>query len=309
MWHIVAIATVAVWGTTFVSSKTLLDHGLSPTEIFIYRFFIAYVVMWAVTILGGRSKRRSIRPKLLADSPKDELITMVLGLTGGTVYFIFENTALITTLSSNVALLVGTAPIWTAILSKVFYPKTKMGANIWIGTVLALAGCALVIFNGKFTFDISNPVGYLLSLAAAASWAVYSLCVRSMSERYPASFITRKVFFWGVVTAIPFMYIPATGTGRFNFEVLMKPAVWGNLLFLGLVASMACYALWNVVIREIGMVRSSNYLYLGPVFTMIAAGIMLGDPITWVAITGFFVIVSGLWLAEHGFRFGIRKKV
>lgn len=294
--HLAAMLIVAVWGATFVSSKILLDNGLSPTEIFIYRFFLAYVGMWFF------SPR-----KLFSDSVRDELLMVVLGVAGGSVYFVFENTALqIGTLSSTVSLLVATAPIWTAILSKALYPRERVGAKLWVGTMLAMAGCAMVIFNGRFTLDLSNPAGYLLSLAAAMSWAVYSLVVRNLSDRYPSAFITRKVFFWGVVTAIPFMYIPVTGTGHFSFEVLVRPAAWGNLLFLGLVASLACYAIWNVVIKRIGVVRSSNYHYLNPAFTMVAAWLVLDERITWAAIGGFVLIVVGLWFAERGLDF--RKK-
>lgn len=304
-FHIVAIFAVAVWGATFVSSKTAIDNGLSPTELFIYRFLIAYVVMWFF------SPR-----KLFANSWKDELKMMVVGLTGGSVYFIFENTALaLGTDTSSVSLLVATAPIWTAVLTKIVYPKTSMGANMWVGTVVALVGCALIIFNGKFELSIGNPVGFLLSLAAAVSWAVYGLTVKSLSAKYDPNFITRKVFFWGVVTAVPFMYIPATGfnpmtgtVGVFNFQALAMPAVWGNVLFLGLIASMACYALWNVVINKLGMVKSSNYLYLSPAFTMVASMIFLDSRITWVATGGFVLIVGGLILAEKGFTLGLRLR-
>jgi drug/metabolite transporter (DMT)-like permease len=247
--------------------------------------------------------------KLVADSVKDEMMMMVTGLMGVSVYFIFENTALeMNTLLSNVSLLVATAPVWTALLSKIIYPKLKTGANMWIGTFVALAGCAFVIFNGRFSLDISNPAGFALSLAAAMSWATYSLVIKNLSNRYESTFITRKVFFWGVVTAIPFMYIPLTGTGRFNFAALAVPEVWGNLLFLGLVASLACYALWNVVINKLGMVKSSNYLYLSPAFTIIASRLFQNEAITWVAIGGFLLIIGGLWIAEHGFRVGFKKK-
>lgn len=287
-FHIVALLTVAVWGTTFVSSKTLLNHGLSPTEIFIYRFLIAYVAMW---FFASR--------KLFSNSVKDELLMAVVGFTGGTVYFIFENTAILSTPTSNVSLIVSTAPIWTAILAKIAWPNERLGTKLWIGTAVAMCGTALVIFNGKFDIDISSPAGYALSFAAAISWAVYSLVVRNLSTRYSPVFITRKVFFYGVLTAIPFMFIPATGTGKFNFAALSEPVVWGNLAFLGLVASMACFALWNVVIKKIGIVKSANYQYLSPAFTMITAGMFLDEKITLYAIVGFVLIVGGLWIADR----------
>lgn len=283
-WHIAAVLTIAVWGTTFVSTKVLINNSLTPTEIFTYRFFLAYVAIWPF------SPR-----KLFAGNLRDELLMVAAGFTGGSLYFIAENSALEGTLTSNVSLLVCTAPIWTAILSRLFYPKDRVGGGFWIGTTVALAGTALVIFNGSFILDI-NPAYDILSIVAALSWAAYSIIMRGLGGRYSNMFITRKVFFWGLVTLVPFMVLPGAD---YHPEILARPAVWGNLLFLGLVASLACFAIWNRVMKEIGVVSSSNYIYLNPAFTMLTAWLVLDERITWIAIGGLMLIVGGLWLAER----------
>lgn len=282
-WHVAAVVTIAVWGTTFVSTKVLIQNGLSPAEIFTYRFLPAYVAAWFF------SPRR-----LWADSWRDELLMMAVGFTGGSLYFITENTALESAPASNVSLLVCTAPIWTALLSRLFYPREGLGGRLWLGTAAAMAGSALVIFNGNFVLRLS-PAGDMLSIAAALSWAFYSIIMRGLGERYSTMFITRKVFFWGLVTLIPFLFLPGTD---YNPGALTEPAVWSNLLFLGLVASFVCFAVWNRVIKEIGVVSSSNYIYLNPVFTMAAAAMVLGERITWIAVVGLVLIAAGLWLAE-----------
>ncbi len=253
---------MAVWGTTFVSTKVLIQNGLSPTEIFTYRFVLAYVV---ICFFSPR--------KLWSDSWRDEALMAAVGLTGGSLYFITENTALETTLASNVSFLVCSAPVWTALLSRVFTPREeRFGSGLWLGTLAAMAGSALVIFNGSFVLDL-NPVGDALSIAAALSWAVYSILMRGLGRRYSTMFITRKVFFYGLVTLAPFLLLPGAD---YNPAALAVPAVWGNLLFLGLVASFVCFAVWNRVLKEIGVVASSNYIYLNPVFTMAAAVMVLG---------------------------------
>ncbi len=277
--------TIAVWGTTFVSTKVLIQNGLSPTEIFTYRFLLAYVVIWWC------SPRR-----LWSDSWKDEGLMAAVGFTGGSLYFITENTALETTLASNVSLLVCTAPIWTALLSRIFAPnEERFGRRLWLGTLAAMTGSALVIFNGSFVLEL-NPLGDALSIAAALSWAVYSVLMRDLGRRYPTMFITRKVFFYGLVTLAPFLLLPSAD---YNPATLAEPAVWGNLLFLGLVASFVCFAVWNKVLKEIGVVASSNYIYLNPVFTMAAAALVLDERITWIAVGGLVLIAAGLWLAER----------
>jgi drug/metabolite transporter (DMT)-like permease len=277
--------TIAVWGTTFVSTKVLIQNGLSPTEIFTYRFLLAYVAIWFF------SPRR-----LWASSWRDEGLLAFLGLMGGSLYFITENTALETTLASNVSLLVCTAPIWTALLSRWFYPREeRAGGRLWMGTAAAMVGSALVVFNGSFVLEL-NPVGDALSLAAALSWAFYTIVIRDLGRRYGTMFITRKVFFYGLATLLPFLFLPGAD---YHPEALAAPAVWGNLLFLGLVASFVCFAVWNRVIKEIGVLASSNYIYLNPVFTMIAAALVLSERITWIAVGGLILIAAGLWLTER----------
>lgn len=312
LFHIAAIVTIGIWGTTFVSTKILINNGLSPTEIFTYRFLLAYIAIRLLTSLRpfsstqpdkdpqadrcSRPQRRFSPRRLFADNLRDELLMVAVGFTGGSLYFITENTALETTLASNVSLLVCTAPIWTALFSRLFYPREKVGGNLWAGTFVALAGAALVIFNGSFILEL-NPAGDILSIVAAISWAFYSIIMRGLGKRYSTMFITRKVFFWGLVTLVPFLLLPGA---NFNPKTLAIPAVWGNLLFLGFIASFACFAMWNRVMKEVGVVRSSNYIYLNPVFTMFTAWLVLDEQITWAAIGGLVLIIGGLWLAEAG---------
>ena len=103
-YHILALVTIAVWGTTFVSTKVLLSHGLTPPEIMFYRFIIAYALTWIFT------------RKVWADTWKDELLLALAGFTGGTLYFLAENTALDYSITSNVALVVCVTPVLTALL-------------------------------------------------------------------------------------------------------------------------------------------------------------------------------------------------
>lgn len=104
------------------------------------------------------------------------------------------------------------------------------------GSLLALVGVGMMVFNGSVILKIS-PLGDLLTLLAALSWAFYSLVIRRMTGRYSTVFITRKIFFYGVLTILPaFLLHPL----RPDLEVLLLPSVLFNLLFL------AVLALWSV---------------------------------------------------------------
>lgn len=124
-YHLLALFVTIVWGATFVSTKVILQHGLTPSSIFFYRFLMAWIMIWIIS------------PKRLwANSLKDELLFMVLGVTGGSVYFLAENTALKYTLASNVSLIICTAPLITAFLiNEKITPVALLGAAFIVGGV------------------------------------------------------------------------------------------------------------------------------------------------------------------------------
>ena len=283
-YHIIALLIVIVWGTTFVSTKVLLHHGLSPKDIFFYRFLLAYI---CICFFGQK--------KLLADNIMDEFLFMLIGITGGSLYFIAENTALEITLASNVALLVCIAPIFTILLSRLFLKSEKLNRYLWQGSLLALTGVALVAFNGRFILQI-NSLGDALCLLAALSWAIYTILLKRLGERYSTLFITRKVFFYGVLTLLPlFLHKPLNR----NMEILMQPVVLGNLLYLCIVASLLCYFLWNTVVKKLGAVRTSNYIYIVPLVTLLTSAIVIDEPVTLIAVAGALLILTGVALAER----------
>lgn len=255
-WHLTAIVVVGIWGMTFISTRVLIENELTPQEIFLLRFLIAYVGIWFIS------------PRtLLCRTWRDEGWMLLAGVTGGSLYFLTENTALEVTLTTNVAFIVCSTPLLTMLLARLFYRSER--ATWWLvgGSLLALLGVGLVIFNGNFVLKLS-PLGDVLSLTAALCWAFYSLIMRQVADRYSTAFITRKVFFYGVLTILPaFLVRP----WQFPLEAFARPAVWMNLLFLSVLASLVCFAVWNVILKRLGTVRASNYIYLNPIFTSVGS--------------------------------------
>ena len=283
-YHAIALFIVVIWGTTFISTKMLLINNLSPEDIFFFRFGMAYIGIW----FFGKNR-------LFAKNWKDEFILLLIGITGGSSYFLAENSAIKITQTTNVAFIVCTAPFLTAILSHFFLKNEKLNRRLIQGSVLALFGVALVVFNGKFILRL-NPLGDLLSFLAALSWAFYTILLKQISDRYPMIFITRKVFFYGILTILPvFIFRPLT----IDTRLLFRPVVYGNLLFLGITASLLCYFLCNVVIKHLGAVKTNNYIYIIPVITLIASSLLLDEQITVLAVTGMLLILAGVFWAER----------
>lgn len=283
-YHLIALLTIIIWSNTFVSSKILLHNGLSPAEIFAIRFALAYVAIIPFT-----------HSKLWCDNLKDELLMLVLGATGGALYFLAENTALKYTGVSNVCLLVCSAPLLTALLARWFGKSEKMSSRLITGSLIAFAGAALVIVEDWKHMQL-KLLGDMLALCGALSWAVYQLIIKRMCGKYSTVFITRKVFAYGLLTIAVFFVF---NHPSFPLDSMLHPVVAGNLLFLGIIASGLCFWVWNIVIDHLGAVATSAYIYLQPLFAAITASFVLGEPITGSVVAGAVLIIAGVYWAEH----------
>ena len=196
---------------------------------------------------------------------------------------------------NNVAFIVCTAPLITMLLAILFVKSVKATVSLIIGSVMALIGVGIVVYNGHFVLKL-NPLGDILALSAALSWAFYSLVIKKVSTRYSAVFITRKVFFYGILTVLPLFLLKPWS---FPMKNLLPPTVWMNLLFLSLVASFACFSWWNVAVKKIGAISTSNYVYLNPITTIIASALFLQEPMTLMAYIGSALILIGVFIANH----------
>lgn len=278
-----AVATVAIWAETFISSKVVIGRGVHPADLFFYRFVIAYIFIWIIS-----------PKKLLSENWKDELLFVALGVTGGSLYFLAENTALEYSTASNVAILVSSAPLMTALVVGAFHKEERLSPGQLAGSLIAFVGMALVVLNGSLVLHIS-PVGDSMAIGAALMWAFYSLILRKVSGRYDTVFITRKVFAYGLVTML--FYFLIVRPLNFDRTVLSEPAVWGNIVYLGTVASLLCFLMWNWAIEKIGTVKTTNLIYGQSFFTMFIASVVLGEKITPMAILGAMILVIGMMLA------------
>lgn len=284
--NIGAILVMIAWGTSFLSSKVLMvAGGFTPVEVFIYRFTFAYLLLLLMT-----------GEKIMSHNYKDELLFLVCGLCAGSIYFVAENYALQFTSTGNVSLLVSISPIFTTALMAIIYrfvPKP----NVIIGSIIAFGGVACIIFSAGEGFEIS-PKGDLIALSASMSWAIYTIVVKRLSPIYSSLFITRKLFFYGVITALPLLLIQNKPLKLWLLFDLEQPQYLLNFLFLGLFCSAFAYFVWNEVMRILGAIKSNNYLYIQPLVTMIAGYFILGEQIYLLGYVGCVLIIGGIIISE-----------
>ena len=287
-----AFVTVAIWGSTFVFTKMLLQSGLTPAQIFTLRFIIAYLLLLGYSLITHRSS-------LFTSSWRDELLMVALGITGGSVYFLAENAAMLFTTATNTSLIVCSCPLFAMLLFAIVYRHSEHISKLQaLGSIVACMGMAIVVLNGHFVLHLS-PLGDMLAFAACLCWAVYSLLIKRATDRYSSLFITRKVFFYGLLTIIPYYILRPSETTLFtiHYSLFTLPVVL-NLLFLGVVASMVCYLLWNWVIGKLGAVVATNWVYFNPITTICFAWWLLDEKITVWFLLGSALILIGMYLAD-----------
>ncbi len=281
--HISALACITVWGSTFVSSKILLQV-FSPLELLFIRFLIGFV---ALCILS---------PKLLKlENKKDEIWYLLCGLTGVCLYYFLENSALLYTYATNVGVIISVAPFFTSILAHLSFKDEPFHWNFFIGFIVAILGIFFISFNGQ-QMHVS-PKGDFITILAAFFWAIYSVVLKKINELGHTSIEnTKRIFAWGLffmAILLPFSNFSV------NFDQLFQPLYAMNLLFLGVIACAGCFVVWNYSCSILGSVRANQYVYLTPIATLIFSSILLHEKITSLILIGTILTLAGLIISEY----------
>lgn len=277
--HIAALFTTTVWGVTYVSTKYLVEN-FAPAEILLIRLLIAVSLLSAVC------------PKKISFSFRTEKYFLLAGLTGICLYFMLENHALTITTASNVGIIVASAPLFTGLLSWLVYgDRQALSWQFITGFIVSISGIVMLSLRGS---DLSvHPAGDLLVILACISWAVYSLTIKKLSSYgFNSIAVTRRVFLWGIIFILPFL--PFSDINIDNFSRYADLSYLGNLLFLGSIASAACFASWNYAVKIIGAVKTCIYIYAGPAITVLFAFVFLKEQLNLSGFAGCALTILGL---------------
>lgn len=282
--HLSALVTILIWGTTFISTKVLLED-FTPIEILFIRFAIGYFALWCVC-----------PHKLKPSQKKQEWYFAAAGLCGVTLYYLFENIALTYTSASNVGVIISIAPFFTAIFSYLFLQETCMSTRFFTGFFIAMSGVAIISFGNGASLQL-NPLGDVLAIIAAVIWAFYSNLVKMISGLgYNIIQNTRRIFFYGLLFMIPVLPFSEF---RVSFSQVSSLKVIFNILFLSLGASALCFVTWNLAIKVLGSVKTCLYIYAVPVIAAVASAVILQEKMTFATILGIALTLTGLFISEQ----------
>ena len=287
--HLLAIFTIIVWGTTFISTKILL-RSFSPIEILLIRFILGFAALAAIY-----PHRLKIKDK------KQELTFALAGLTGVCMYFLMENIALTYTTASNASVIVSSVPLFSVLLN---YKNEKPSVGFFIGFVLSMAGICIISY-GSAKMQI-NPLGDLLTLGAAVTWAVYSILTKKISSYgYNMVQSTRRIFLYGIIFMLPFALLMGFSP---DIHSLLNGINIFNFVFLGFGASALCFVTWNNALKVLGPVTTCIYIYAQPIITVVTSVLVLHEKITLPSAIGTVLTLAGLIISQQKFIFAKKIK-
>lgn len=282
--HVLALLTILLWGTTFVSTKVLLQHDLSPIEILVVRFVLGtcFLILLFPKPLKGTTMRQ-------------ESYFAAAGLCGITLYYLFENNALIYTFASNAALIASTSPFFTVLLARFFLKDETIRPQFYVGMILSFIGVGLMSFSGATELQI-NLKGDFLALLAAIIWSFYSIFSKKISSfGYNTIQTTRRTFMYGLLFMVPLLPFAEI---NYNVQNYLNLTVILNILFLGLGASAICFVTWNLALKALGAIKASLYINVVPMVTVILSIIVLHEKLTWMSGIGIALVLCGLSVSQ-----------
>jgi len=278
---------VVVWGSSFIATKVVIQE-LPPVTVVWLRFAMG------VLILGGAVV---LRQQWQMPRWKDLGYFLLLGFLGITFHQWLQSNGLVTAQASTTAWIVATMPAFIALLGWLAL-KEQMGAIRWLGILLAAAGVLLVITQGDLAslgMGRFRSAGNMLILISAPNWAVFSVLSRPGLQKHPPA---RMMFYvmslgWLLTTVLCFAGPGVSGVSQLTVRG------WLALGFLGIFCSGFAYIFWYDALESLPASQVGAFLYIEPLVGVLAAAVILGEPLIWASIAGGTIILLGVWLVNR----------
>ncbi len=281
--YLLIILAVIFWGSSFIATKVALKE-LSPETIISLRLIIASVFLLITALLLKKDFSINL---------KSHGFIFILALIA-VFHLMIQVTGLKYTTASNTGWIIGTAPIFMAILAAIFF-REKIGLLKIGGIIIAMFGLLLLIGKGNITnVDLIKNKGDLLVLASAFTWGVYSMVNKKISLSYSPMMTILYLFIMMAVIIIPFNLNAAS----VNSVVHLSLNGWISILFLGLFCSGIAYVIWAYSLRDLESAKVGAFLYFEPLVTVLAAWVLLNESITLLMILSGVIITLGVVLVN-----------
>jgi RarD protein len=277
------LLAVIFWGTSFIATKYLLVE-LNPETIISMRLILAIALLLVIALFQKRDFSINL---------KSHAYILILAMIA-VFHLWIQVTGLKYTTASNTGWIIGTAPIFMAVLGLIFF-KEKLNILKILGIIIATFGLLLLVGKGNPTnIDLIKNKGDLLVLSSAFTWGIYSMVNKKISLNYSPLMTILYLFIMMAIIIVPL----TVNNTSIRSVVHLSGIGWLSILFLGLLCSGISYVIWAYALREMESAKVGAFLYFEPFITVLAAWIFLSENITLLMILSGLIITAGVFLVN-----------
>ena len=275
-----------VWGVNYAVIKAALLE-FQPMAFNGVRFALATVTIGLLLRHRGASLRM----------PRKGLWRLaLLGVLGNAVYQLLFIEGIARTSAANASLIMASSPMLVALLATAL-GRERLRRRGWLGVVLAVAGLTLVLSVQELDgFTRVGLSGDLLVLAAAITWALYTVLASNVMARTSSLSATLVTFLSGTPVLL-LIAVPSLASQDWRRIGAMG---WLGVAFSGIVAIGLGYLAWNTGLGAVGSTRTVVYSNLTPVVAAALAWVTLGERWTFPQAAGAVVVLVGIALTRRG---------
>ncbi|MBE0649630.1 MAG: DMT family transporter [Bacteroidales bacterium] len=281
--HILAVISMFFWGISYIWSKIVFEVYSPLTTIFL-RLLVSTAFLFLFVYLTGKVEHIQ---------KEDRWMMLLSAFFNPFLYFIGENYGLSLVSASLSAIIVATIPVFVPFAAYYFFKEKIQPVNI-TGLIISFAGLFLIVFSGNFELS-ANPKGLAFLFLAVTSAIFYSITLKSLTNKYkPLTIITWQNLI-GAIFLLPFfLYFD----GKSFFKIVPHTATIVNLILLGIFASSVAFVLFAYIVKHLGVIKSSLYTNIIPVFTAIFSFYFLDEHFSLRKIIGILIVIAGVILSE-----------
>lgn len=285
------MAVTLIWALNFSVIKGNLDE-IDPLSFNGLRFLFAAAIIWGALLWRGQS---------LNVPRKDWWPLIGMGLLANLVYQGLFIIGIDYTYAANVAVIMGTIPIWVALLAHLFSDE-KLDLFKSVGVALAFGGVVFIMLGGSEELDFGSDtfLGDVLTVGATVVWGAYTVLSRNFLKRYTPLQFSAVTTTIGAVMLF-FLGLPSMTTIEWG-EVSV--GAYGAVMYSGLLSIGVAYIIWNYAIQEVGAVHTATYQNLVPVLGLVFGVILLNEQLAMKQYLGSGLVIGGIVMARWKRRDG-----
>ncbi len=261
------------WGVSFISTKVSLQ-AFGPMTIAFLRSLIAIAALFVIIKITKTNIKIKIR---------DIYLFAIAGLTGITLYFLFENHSINMIHASEAAMISSFVPMLMIIADFIFFKNRPSMIRI-ITVIVSIFGIYLIISSGIRNTS-NNPIGYLLMTGSCFVWIVYSVTTKSLFDRYNLITIIFYQLIFGAIFLFPLIFFEKINVENIDIYTI------GNLLFLAILCSAVANFLYAYSMKHLSLSLCGIFINMIPVVSIAAGYLFLNEKITIVQLLGGIIVI------------------